>query len=69
MYVSEDLNINEKGNLTIGGVDTVALAEEYGTPLFVQISEDSTKASKSATEAGEKSTMQARRFPAWKCAV
>lgn len=35
MYVSEDLNINEKGNLTIGGVDTVALAEEYGTPLYV----------------------------------
>lgn len=35
MYVSEDLNINEKGNLTIGGVDTVELAEEYGTPLYV----------------------------------
>ena len=35
MYVSENLNINEKGNLTIGGVDTVALAEEYGTPLYV----------------------------------
>ena len=35
MYVSENLNVNEKGNLTIGGVDTVALAEEYGTPLYV----------------------------------
>ena len=35
MYVSENLNINEKGNLTIGGVDTVTLAEEYGTPLYV----------------------------------
>ncbi len=35
MFVSENLNINEKGNLTIGGVDTTALAEEYGTPLYV----------------------------------
>lgn len=37
MFVSENLNINEKGNLTIGGVDTTALAEEYGTPLYVKI--------------------------------
>lgn len=35
MFVSENLNINEKGNLTIGGIDTTALAEEYGTPLYV----------------------------------
>lgn len=27
--------INEKGYLTIGGVDTVDLAKEYGTPLVV----------------------------------
>jgi diaminopimelate decarboxylase len=27
--------INEAGHLEIGGCDTVALAEEYGTPLFV----------------------------------
>ncbi len=27
--------INEKGHLTLGGVDTVALAEEFGTPLYV----------------------------------
>lgn len=27
--------INEKGHLTIGGVDTVDLAKEYGTPLVV----------------------------------
>lgn len=27
--------INEKGHLEIGGVDTVTLAETYGTPLFV----------------------------------
>ncbi|TCP31720.1 diaminopimelate decarboxylase [Scopulibacillus darangshiensis] len=27
--------INQKGHLTIGGVDTVDLAKKYGTPLFV----------------------------------
>lgn len=27
--------INERGHLTIGGVDTVELAQTYGTPLFV----------------------------------
>ncbi len=27
--------VNEKGNLTIGGVDTVELANAYGTPLYV----------------------------------
>jgi diaminopimelate decarboxylase len=32
-----DLNLNtdKKGNLNIGGADTHALAEEYGTPLYV----------------------------------
>ena len=35
MFVSENLNVNEKGNLTIGGVDTVELTKEYGTPLYV----------------------------------
>ena len=27
--------INEKGNLSIGGVDTVELAKEFKTPLYV----------------------------------
>lgn len=27
--------VNENGNLTIGGLDTVALAQKYGTPLYV----------------------------------
>ena len=27
--------INEKGNLEIGGCDTVELADKYGTPLYV----------------------------------
>ena len=35
MFVSEDLAVNEKGHLTIGGVDTISLAKEYGTPLYV----------------------------------
>ena len=34
-FVSESLNVNEKGHLTIGGVDTVYLKEKYGTPLYV----------------------------------
>ncbi|MBE6788164.1 MAG: diaminopimelate decarboxylase [Ruminococcaceae bacterium] len=39
MFVSDSLGINEKGNLSIGGVDTVALAKEFKTPLYV-MSED-----------------------------
>lgn len=35
MFVSDCLNVNEKGRLTIGGCDTVELAKEYGTPLYV----------------------------------
>lgn len=30
-----DLKTNEKGNLSIGGADTIELAEKYGTPLYV----------------------------------
>lgn len=35
MFVNDCLNINEQGHLTIGGCDTVALAQEFGTPLYV----------------------------------
>ena len=35
MFVSDHLDVNKAGNLTIGGVDTVALAKKYGTPLYV----------------------------------
>lgn len=35
MFVSENLSINENGRLTIGGIDTVELAQQYGTPLYV----------------------------------
>ncbi len=35
MFVSKNLSVNEKGHLTAGGVDTVELAAQYGTPLYV----------------------------------
>lgn len=35
MFVSENLGVNEKGNLTVGGIDTVDLTNQYGTPLYV----------------------------------
>ncbi|MBP3249746.1 MAG: diaminopimelate decarboxylase [Ruminococcus sp.] len=35
MFVSENLSVNSQGNLTIGGADTVELAQQYGTPLYV----------------------------------
>ena len=35
MFVNDCLNVNEKGHLTIGGCDTVELAEKYGTPVYV----------------------------------
>ena len=35
MFVSDCLDINEKGHLTIGGCDAVGLAEQFGTPVIV----------------------------------
>lgn len=35
MFIDDNFNINIKGNLTIGGVDTVELAKEFKTPLYV----------------------------------
>lgn len=40
MFVSDNLGVNDKGHLTIGGVDTISLAQEYKTPLYV-MDEDS----------------------------
>ncbi len=34
-YVMESCSVNEKGHLTLAGLDTVELAEKYGTPLLV----------------------------------
>lgn len=33
--ICDNLAINEKGHLSFAGVDTVCLAKEYGTPLYV----------------------------------
>lgn len=33
--MNDSRGVNEKGNLTFGGVDTVQAAEEYGTPLYL----------------------------------
>ena len=35
MFVSDCLNVNEKGHLTIGGCDTTELANQFGTPAIV----------------------------------
>lgn len=35
MYTSDCLQVNEKGELTIGDVSTISLAKEFGTPLYV----------------------------------
>ena len=35
MYVSDCISVNEKGHLTLGGCDTVELANEFGTPVYV----------------------------------
>ncbi len=35
MFVSECLNVNNKGHLTIGGCVALELAKEFGTPLYV----------------------------------
>lgn len=39
----EHLGVNEKGHLTIGGLDATALAEEFGAPLYV-LDEDRVRA-------------------------
>lgn len=35
MFVSDCLEVNALGHLTIGGVDTLTLAQQFGTPLYV----------------------------------
>lgn len=35
MFISESLGVNEKGHLTIGGADTVDIANTFGTPAYV----------------------------------
>ena len=33
--ICNNLSVNEKGHLTLGGVDVVDMAEKYGTPLYL----------------------------------
>ena len=35
MKLQGTMHINNKGHLEIGGCDTVDLAKEFGTPLYV----------------------------------
>ncbi len=35
MFISENLSVNDCGHLTVGGYDTVKLAKEFDTPLYV----------------------------------
>ena len=54
MFVSDCLGVNEKGHLTIGGVDTLALAEQYGTPLYVMDENEIRKNAREFTSGIEK---------------
>ena len=38
-----NLSINQAGHLTVAGADTAALAEKYGTPLYL-LDEDRVRA-------------------------
>lgn len=46
MFVSDCLDVNSLGHLTIGGCDTVNLVKKYGTPLYVLDENDIRKACK-----------------------
>ena len=35
MFVSDCLDVNAQGHLTIGRLDTVELAKEFGTPVYI----------------------------------
>ena len=50
MFVSDCLGLNGMGHLTIGGRDTVELAEIYGTPLYVMDENEIRKACTSYRE-------------------
>ncbi len=43
MFVSQNLDTNQQGHLTIGGIDTVELVKTYGSPLYV-VDEDLVRA-------------------------
>ncbi len=50
MFNSDCLSVNQQGHLTIGGADAVALAQEYGTPLYCMSEEQVRLSCRSFTE-------------------
>ena len=58
MFVSDCLGLNALGHLTIGGRDTVELAQTYGTPLYV-MDEDEIR------ELGKKAKRRIRECYTW----
>ncbi len=52
--ICNNLSINEKGHLCIGGQDTVELAKQYGTPLYVMDEETVRKNCRTYKEALKK---------------
>lgn len=50
MFVSDCLGLNDLGHLTIGGRDTVELAQTYGTPLYVMDEDEIRRACRSYRE-------------------
>ncbi len=50
MFVSDCLGLNALGHLTIGGRDTVELAQTYGTPLYVMDEDEIRQACQSYRE-------------------
>lgn len=54
MFVSDCLGLNAMGHLTIGGRDTVELAQTYGTPLYVMDEDEVRRACASYRESIQK---------------
>lgn len=54
MFVSDSLGINDLGHLSIGGRDTVELAQTYGTPVYVMDENQIRRACTSYRESIEK---------------
>ena len=54
MFGTDSLSINALGHLTLGGADIPALAEKYGTPLYLMDESGIRKACRDWLEAGRK---------------
>ncbi len=71
MFISKNLAVNEKGHLTIGGIDTLDLAKKYGTPLYVMdedlIRENCEKFKKSIDDYYEKNGLVCYASKAFSC--